>query len=1217
MPGPLESSLRNELARAVTAARRAAESGARAALQTLAVDAAAAHSGMSDTDKALRRRLRARGRQLGDRRDAGSGTQAIDRLVHEIAYEHWHRLLFARFLAENDLLIHPEIGQPITLDEVEELARDARVDRHALAASYAQQSLPQIFRQGDPVLEVELAVEHRNAIQKLLADLPEAVFTADDSLGWTYQYWQADKKDAVNESGNKIGADEISAVTQLFTEHYMVLFLYHNTIGAWRAGKILAANPSLARTATSEQELRHAVRLVACGGYDFEYLRFVRTEVEGDEEGKPTGPWRPAAGTFADWPQDARDLTILDPCCGSGHFLTAGFELMVRLRMDEESLSLEDAIRGVIAENLHGLELDPRCTQIAAFNLAMAAWRLARDPVALPAMHIACSGLALGSTREEWKKIAGSDSRLQVGMERLYDLFRQAPTLGSLLDPRTIGGDLVGADFDELAPLLDAALQRETDATDAPDHTERVVAARGMAAAAQLLSRRYALCITNVPYLGRGLQDEVLADYGEANHPEAKNDLATMFVERMLRWVEPLGSIAAVTPQNWLFLTGYKKLREKLLTRRRWDFVARLGVGAFETISGHVVNVVLPVISAKKATDKQIMGGIDVCDAKTATDKAKLLRGELAEGLDRDPDDFAVKVVAQKGQLGNPDARIAMTLLTSGSPLAEKANSLVGIQSGDSPRFFANYWETLCLGHIWVFLQGTTRISGGFSGLEQIIRWEMGRGSLIETVSARLGNGGIGAWIRGQEAWGQDGICVSLMGPVPVSVYCRGAFDLNCAVIVPDSENDLTALWAFCNSPEFEREVRAIDQSLKLTNRTLTKVPFDLDRWTKVAAEKFPNGLPEPQSNDPTQWLFHGHPAGMLEAGDTRSANPADLLQVAVGRLLGYRWPPELDAEMRLDTRSREWVSACDALLPFTDADGIVCLQPVKGEQSAASRVRSLLAASLGSDWSAAREKEFLAAIAAANSTDKRTAKPARNLEDWLRDDFFSEHCKLFHHRPFVWHLWDGQKLGFHCLVNAHKLTGPHGEGRKTLEAITYAYLGDWIDKQKSEVALGQEGADALLAAAQHLQTELKKILDGEPPYDLFVRWKPLQEQAIGWEPDINDGVRVNIRPFMTAEPMSGGKKGAGILRTAPNIKWDKDRGKEPESIRPRAEFPWFYGCLGDSKLDSDRLDWTHFNAAGKPFDGDRWNDLHYSNSVKKQARAEAAERAVAPGDRS
>ena len=137
--------------------------------------------------------------------------------------------------------------------------------------------------------------DDQESLDKLLDNLPADIFTAADSLGWTYQYWQTEKKDTVNESGDKIGADELPAVTQLFTEHYMVLFLYHNTIGAWHAGKVLAANPSLAETAQSEEELRQAVRLQSEGGYDFEYLRFVREEKEGDEEDTPTGPWRDEA----------------------------------------------------------------------------------------------------------------------------------------------------------------------------------------------------------------------------------------------------------------------------------------------------------------------------------------------------------------------------------------------------------------------------------------------------------------------------------------------------------------------------------------------------------------------------------------------------------------------------------------------------------------------------------------------------------------------------------------------------------------------------------------------------------------------------------------------------------------------------------------------------------------------------------------------------------
>ena len=147
--------------------------------------------------------------------------------------------------------------------------------------------------------------------------------------------------------------------------------------------------------------------------------------------------------------------------------------------------------------------------------------------------------------------------------------------------------------------------------------------------------------------------------------------------------------------------------------------------------------------------------------------------------------------------------------------------------------------------------------------------------------------------------------------------------------------------------------------------------------------------------------------------------------------------------------------------------------------------------------------------------------------------------------------------------MNYHKLTN------KALENLTYSYLGDWITAQgKSDKA----GADSRLGAAQALQAKLKLILAGEPPYDIFVRWKPLHEQAIGWHPDLNDGVRMNIRPFIEAD----------ILRKNPNIKWTKDRGNEPE--RDKADYPWFWN--GNDPV------------------GDRVNDVHLTNEKKTAARS-------------
>ena len=159
--------LRKDLEKTVKQARRVAEAGARQAVQQLRVGEAEAPKDLSTDQRALRNRLRAHGRQLGDRRDAKTGTQETARLVQECAYEHWHRMLFARFLAETDLLIEPESGVAITLDEVQELAREKATDWLELASEYAERMLPQIFRKDDPVLQIALPPETRSEMEDL------------------------------------------------------------------------------------------------------------------------------------------------------------------------------------------------------------------------------------------------------------------------------------------------------------------------------------------------------------------------------------------------------------------------------------------------------------------------------------------------------------------------------------------------------------------------------------------------------------------------------------------------------------------------------------------------------------------------------------------------------------------------------------------------------------------------------------------------------------------------------------------------------------------------------------------------------------------------------------------------------------------------------------------------------------------------------------------
>ena len=372
--------------------------------------------------------------------------------------------------------------------------------------------------------------------------------------------------------------------------------------------------------------------------------------------------------------------------------------------------------------------------------------------------------------------------------------------------------------------------------------------------------------------------------------------------------------------------------------------------------------------------------------------------------------------------------------------------------------------------------------------------------------------------------------------------------------------------------------MRKIDQKLNVTNATLIKVPFDLERWQKVAEEKYPHGLPKPYSDDPTQWIFHGHPCKSVVWDDEKKWTAygplrydSTVLQVAVARLLGYQWPFENGPippppfpvgaggeNGALCDESRQILNSLSIFDKFVDDDGIACIPAVRGEAPLADRLLNLLVVAYGDAWSGDTLSTLLA----------NSDHAGKSLESWLRDKFFVQHCKLFQNRPFIWQIWDGLRDGFSALVNYHTLT------HKKLEVLIYTYLGDWIARQRQDIVDGIDGAQERLDAAESLKKKLELILEGEAPYDIFVRWKPLEKQPIGWEPDLNDGVRLNIRPLMTVPPVK--KAGAGVLRDKPNIKWDKDRGKDVETA------PWY-----------------------SVFNGDRINDHHLTLKEKREARGE------------
>jgi len=139
----LTTQQRNTLESAVKLARKTSETGAFNALHGMAIDYAEPFAHMSPEQRILRNRLRSKARLLGDDLPA-NGNQQIEHLTYELAYETWHKMLFAKFLEANGLLMHPE-GVAVTMEECEELAREENfIDKWELAANYASRMLPAI-----------------------------------------------------------------------------------------------------------------------------------------------------------------------------------------------------------------------------------------------------------------------------------------------------------------------------------------------------------------------------------------------------------------------------------------------------------------------------------------------------------------------------------------------------------------------------------------------------------------------------------------------------------------------------------------------------------------------------------------------------------------------------------------------------------------------------------------------------------------------------------------------------------------------------------------------------------------------------------------------------------------------------------------------------------------------------------------------------------------
>ena len=653
-----------------TSARSQLMAEVKARLTAVLSPASTAREEFPSAIKALEKRIRHHGGDVAGRRW----------VVEEQAYVWFNRIVALRFMDANDYtspaLVSPDggatVGQPAVLAAAKRGEFDQQVfgstERitgllngtitspapqeeayglllRAYCAAW-NQTMPFMFApDGDyttllmPADMLADSSVRAQAVRALSAEMCQDV----EVIGWLYQFYIAERKAEVFagfRKNQKAGAAEIPAATQLFTPDWIVRYLVENSVGRlW-----MLNHPS-------SRLIEKMDYYVEPSGSETDFLRIAEPE----------------------------HLTVMDPCCGSGHMLTYAFDLLYAI-YEEEGYAPSEIPTQILTHNLYGTEIDPRAAALAAFALMMKARarqrRFLRSPV-LPNIQVI---EPVEFNAAELDQLADTEDDTQAG-RYFWQSFIHADVLGSLIAPDAAA--LPGAK-ERLASITSDTL----DISGLHSRAEQVVVQ------AEYLSRSYAVVATNPPYMGSSNMGQVLSSWVKKHHPQAKSDLFASFIERCLKLANAEhGLVSMITMQAWMFLGSFEKLRRHILHDAPPTTILHLGERAFDSIGGEVVSTTAFVLEHARSTG-EVCEYVRAVPGNSEAEKEHLLRDALTGASD-------LRFSARPHTLlALPGARLAYWLspamtraFTMGKPLGEVAAPKQGLATADNARFLRQWFE--------------------------------------------------------------------------------------------------------------------------------------------------------------------------------------------------------------------------------------------------------------------------------------------------------------------------------------------------------------------------------------------------------------------------------------------------------------------------------------------------------------------------------------------
>lgn len=687
-------------------------------------------------------------------------------ILEEVAYTWFNRLIAIRFMEVNDYLpsrirvlssesgkIEPDLvttpfDAELTFTHAEEetvlrLKNENKLDElfrllFIKQCNALNEILPALFEKTSDYTELLLnlsVVDQEGVVYHLIHDIAEDDFNIEkggqvEIIGWLYQYYNTEPKNAAFAKNGKITKDEIPAVTQLFTPDWIVRYMVQNSLGRLFIDKrknegVFPDGRGLDEMTWDEvEEKRIATEKHLAEQMEWKYYlpeaaqtKEVREQLDKIQQQSEY--------------KDVRDIKVIDPCMGSGHILVYAFDVLMQM-YEDAGYSQRDAAKSILENNLYGLDIDDRAYQLAYFAVMMKARQYNRRILnSETTCHVYAIQESNNINRAHLKYLgAGMDdlevNTARVQMEGLLDTLRDAKEYGSILKIESYNWELLR----RFVSAADAGEQITLDSAGLEVTAEQLLTLIDIA---ETMERKYDVVVTNPPYMGSSGMNAKLSDFVKKNYPDSKADLFAVFIERCGAMAEQNRYQAMITQHSWMFLSSFEKLRGKLLLHDTVN-MAHLGARAFDEIGGEVVQTTSFVQRKSHVTDYKGM-------------YCRLIEPTTQQGKE---DMFLLgenRYPAQQSKFsqipGIPVAywvsENALDKFINFKSLGNFGSGRIGLITGDTGRFI-RLWQEVPLSHIgfsmknneesinshkrWFPIQNGGEFRRWYGNLDSVVDWE-------------------------------------------------------------------------------------------------------------------------------------------------------------------------------------------------------------------------------------------------------------------------------------------------------------------------------------------------------------------------------------------------------------------------------------------------------------------------------------------------------------